>query len=186
VVGGLLALSLTVFVARGQGSLFLSCFPIFYVGVYAYRAEQEGWRGPAMLALAIVTLATAVAMAITLGDFPYWSAAYLILTAGLLVVFLRQRLGQHWLGFVGATSYNNYLYHTMVWGLVLGAFGVLAPATGEVFKVIIAVAASTACAILLYWLVEQPLVRFGRRHEAAILGFMRIDLAPAAGDPAAP
>jgi peptidoglycan/LPS O-acetylase OafA/YrhL len=186
VVCGLLALSLTVFAARGQGSLFLSCFPMFYVGAYTYRAEQENWRGPALYALIAVTLATAAAMLVTLADFPVWSAAYLVLCTAALVLFLRQRLGRSWLGFLGATSYNNYLYHTLIWGLILETFGIFAPQFGGIFKDAVAVAASTAAAVLLYRLVEQPLVRFGRRHEPTILGLTRIRLAPEVRDPSVP
>ena len=186
IAGGLLALSLAAFSARGHGSLFLSCFPIFYVGAYAYRAEQEGWRGPAMVALAAMATATAAVMAITLADFPGWSAAYLLFCTGLLVLFLRQGLGQRWLGFLGATSYNNYLYHTMIWSLVLGLFGMFAPGIGHIVQLTIAIALSTGTAVLLYWLLEQPLVRFGRRHEAKILALTRIGLAPQLGDSTAP
>jgi peptidoglycan/LPS O-acetylase OafA/YrhL len=186
VAGGLLALSLAAFAARGHGSLFLSCFPIFYVGAYAYRAEQDGWRGPATVALAAMALATAAAMAITLPDFPGWSAAYLLICTGLLVLFLRQRLGQRWLSFLGATSYNNYLYHTMIWSLVLGLFGMFAPGVGHIVQLTIGLALSTGTAVLLYWLLEQPLVRLGRRREAKILALTRIGLAPQLGDSTAP
>ena len=183
VVGGLLALSLALLAIHGRGSLFLSCFPIFYVGIYVRRAEQANWREPSLYALALVTLAVATAMALTLPDFPVWSAAYLILGTGAFVLFLRRRMGQSWLGFIGATSYNNYLYHALIWGLVLEIIGIYAPALLGIPGVAIAVAVSTASAVLLYWLVEQPLVRFGRRYETAILGFTRIGLAPEISGP---
>lgn len=186
IVFGLLALSLVAFATRGRGSLFLACFPAFYVGIYACRAEQENWARPAMYSLAAVTLAAAAVMLITLADFPLWSAAYLIIGAGTLVLFLRHQLGKRWLGFLGATSYNNYLYHGMVWGLVLALFAIFAPAVNGILKIIVALAASTGCAVLLYWLVEQPLVRFGRRHEGTILGLLRPPLSPIAREPTGP
>jgi len=186
IVGGLLGLGLISFAARGHGSLLLACFPVFYVGIYAYRAEQANWRGPAVSALVIVTLACAAVMLVTLTDFPTWSAAYLILGTAALVLFLRQQLGHRLLGFLGATSYNNYLYHCLVWQLVFNLFDLYAPGVGAGLRVIVAFIASVAIAVAFYGLVEQPLVRFGRRHENAILGLVRVSPGPEAQTPTPP
>lgn len=162
IAGALPALGIALFAVRGHGSLCLACFPAFYVGICIFRAEERGWQAPACLALAAVALATAAGMIVTLPDEGVWSAVYL--AGGMLVftLFLCYRLGRRWLGFLGMTSYNNYLYHSLVAGLVFTAIGT-GPAAAA-----IAVAAATCLAVALYRAVEQPLVRLGRRSEAML------------------
>lgn len=164
IAGALVASSVALFAARGHGSQLLACFPAFYVGIYMSRAEDRGWRLPASAALAAVTLATAAGMIVTLPEEGVWSAVYLIGGALLFALFLRYRIGHRWLGFIGMTSYNNYLYHSLVGGLVFAAIG------GGPAAAIIVLAVSTGLAVVLYRTVEQPLVRLGRRREAMTPG----------------
>jgi peptidoglycan/LPS O-acetylase OafA/YrhL len=164
IAGALIASSVALFAVRGHGSQLLACFPAFYVGIYMSRAEERGWRAPACAALAAVTLAAAAGMIVALPDERLWSAVYLVGGALLFALFLRYRLGHRWLGFLGMTSYNNYLYHALVGGLVFAAIG------GGPAPAIIVLAVSTGLAVVLYRTVEQPLVRLGRRWEAMTPG----------------
>jgi peptidoglycan/LPS O-acetylase OafA/YrhL len=160
IMGAIVASGIALFAVRGHGSQLLACFPAFYVGIYLSRAEERGWTAQSCAALAAATLATAGEMIVTLPDERIWSAAYLAGGVILFVLFLKYRLGDRRLGFLGMTSYNNYLYHSLVAGLVFAAFGG-GPAAAAAVLI-----ASTGLAVVLYWAFEQPLVRLGRRWEA--------------------
>lgn len=175
IAGALIASGVAVFALRGHGSQLLACFPAFYVGIFISRAEEQGWRMAACAALAAVTLAAAAGMIVTLPDLGLWSAVYIIGGTVLFALILRYRLGHRWLGFIGMTSYNNYLYHSLVGGFVFAAFG--AGSAAAVFALIL----STGLAVVLYRTVEQPLVRFGRRWETMAPG-----IAPGLRKPASP
>jgi peptidoglycan/LPS O-acetylase OafA/YrhL len=178
-VAGLIALSLVAFAARGHGNMLLSFFPAFYVGAYIHRAQQQGWRSPAVAALAVVTLASATGMLLTLPDLPAWSAACLVLAVVAVALFLRAQLGNRPFARLGATSYSNYLYHSMIGSGVFALMGATALAAMVAFAAAIAVAAA------LYRLVEQPMVRLGRRQEASLLGLPGAAIDRALRDPAA-
>jgi peptidoglycan/LPS O-acetylase OafA/YrhL len=175
IAGALVASCLALFALRGHGSQLLACFPAFYVGIAMSRAEERGWGAPACAALAAVTLAAAAGMFVTLPDERVWSAVYLAGGTLLFALFLRHRLGQRGLGFIGMTSYNNYLYHSLIGGLVFAAFG------AGPLAAIIALAVSTGLAVALYRTVEQPLVRLGRRWEVTPPGVV-----PTLQEPASP
>jgi peptidoglycan/LPS O-acetylase OafA/YrhL len=162
IAGVLIAAGIALVALRGHGSQLLACFPAFYVGIYIFRAEESGWRAPSCAALAAVTLATAVGMIVVFPDEGVWSAAYLVGGAALFALFVRRGLGHSGLGFLGMTSYNNYLYHSLVGGLVFASIG-----SGPMAAAV-ALIASTGLAVVLYRSFEQPLVRLGRRAEATI------------------
>jgi peptidoglycan/LPS O-acetylase OafA/YrhL len=158
--GGLVAACIAVFALRGHGSQLFACFPAFYVGIYISRAETRAWAASACAALGAMTLATAGGMIVTFPDERIWSAAYLVGGAVLFALVLKYRLGQRWLGFLGITSYNNYLWHSLIAGLVFASFG------GGLAAAAAALIASTGLAVVLYRIFEQPLVRLGRRWKA--------------------
>lgn len=170
VVGGIIALAFGAFVLRGHGNELLSFFPVFYIGVYAHRAELADWRGSEIRRLGLVTLASAGGILLTLPDYPIASDIYLVIGTGLFLLFLWTGIGSRWLSFLGVTSYNNYLYHGTVGALVFQLFDRAGLPGAITLKVGAAFAAATAFAAMLHRVVEQPMVRLGREEEAVMFG----------------
>lgn len=161
---GLVATNLLAWTLRGQGSLLLTFFPTFYIGIAVRQAEQAGWGGVALARLVAMTGLLAAGMAVTLDQFPLWSAAYLLLGTLLLVWALRRGLSSAPLGWLGQVSYSGYLYHPLV-----GAALFAAVPAGGLLTVAAAGLASALVAWLFYRTVEVPAVALGRRVEGPLL-----------------
>lgn len=159
VLAGLVGLAAAAAAVRGQGSQLLAFFPVFYVGIYLHRAEAAGWQPRSVAALAMATAAAAASAAFFADEISASSAVFVLAGAGVFLLCLRTGFAPRWLGFFGATSYSNYLYHAVIGAAV---FRLVAPGYAFVAAFVLA----TAAAALMFRLVEQPLVRFGRLTEA--------------------
>ena len=158
IVAGLVGLAAAAAAMRGQGSQLLAFFPVFYVGIYLHRAEAAGWQPRSMAALAMATAAAAASAAFFGDEISASSAVFVIAGAGLFLLCLRTGLAPRWLGFFGATSYSNYLYHAVIGAAVFRL-------AGPGYAFVAAVVLATAAAALMFRLVEQPMVRLGRLTE---------------------
>lgn len=159
---GLLALEGLAWALRGHGSLTLSYFPVFYLGIEIALAEDAGWTGRAMARLGVVTALLSASLLAFLDQSGLLAALTLMLGTGGFVLLFRLDLSHRLAGFLGATSYSNYLYHSIVAGSVLAMFDVSRHPGSLPLALAVAFAAALLAAALLYGLVEVPMVRCGR------------------------
>ncbi len=162
----LLLFEMAVWAHRGHGSLTLSYFPVFYLGIEISLAEAEGWSSRAVLRLTAVALLLAGSLYLCLDQHQLGAAACLLAGAGVFVVALRAGISNRLAGFMGVTSYSNYLYHSIIAGSLFAMFGA-GRGTGAFLPALVAVfIATTVAATLSYRLVEVPMVNLGRRLTA--------------------
>ncbi len=163
VLAALLLLELAFRADRGHGSLTLAYFPVFYLGIEISLAEAAGWHPRAMRRLAAVALLLAGSLYLCLDQHRLGAAGYLLASAAVFVVALRGRLSNRLAGFMGLTSYSNYLYHSIVAGVVFAWLGTGRGPVASLAVLAAALLAATAAATALYRLVEVPMVGLGRR-----------------------
>ncbi len=163
VLAALLLAEAMTWAVRGHGSLTLAYFPVFYLGIEISQADAAGWNRRAMLRLAVVTTALAASLALFLDQHQLGSAAYLVASVLSFVVVLRKSLSHRLAGFLGVTSYSNYLYHSLIAGLLFSWFGNQQHALAAGAILALALVTTTAFGAALYGLVEVPMVRLGRR-----------------------
>ena len=169
VVAGLMSASLIALAVWGHAPAILAFFPVFYIGIFIHRAEQAGWSRKSTVALTLVTGAVAASMPIIVDISPYWSALYVAAGTALFVLCHRRQFGTRALGFVGRTSYSNYLFHGVVAGPLWAALSLPSSIWGAVLNIAAATAVTMAVATVLYAAVEVPMVRFGRWQERLLV-----------------
>lgn len=166
VLVSLVVLEVTLWAVRGRGSLTAAYFPVFYLGIEISLAESAGWHRLAVARLLAVALLLAGSLYLCLDQQKLGSAVYLLASAALFVVFLRRGWSQRIAVFFGASSYSNYLYHSLITVAVVSLFGKdPTPATTAV-AICLAFAAATLAGVVLYRLVEVPMVNLGHRLTA--------------------
>lgn len=131
----------------------------FALGVLAAIAARRGWRAcwPALAAAAI-----AAAMASQAGEAP---RALLRGVPAVLLLFsaLSWRRIPKWLVLLGDASYALYLVHPFAMRAVRIVLTRL-PGVGVPVFLAVTLPAAVLAAVLLHVLVEQPMLRFGRRR----------------------
>ena len=166
VLVSLIALEVVLWGVRGRGSLTLAYFPVFYLGIEISLTEAAGWHRLAVARLMAVALLLAGSLYLCLDQQKLGSAAYLLVSAALFTVFLRRGWSHRIAGFFGASSYSNYLYHSLVTVAVASLFGKNPTPAATVGIVCLAFVAATLAGVLLYRLVEVPMVNLGHRLTA--------------------
>ncbi len=163
--------ALAALVAAGQGVAFAAVPPAFWtdpivaefalgiaVAILARRGWQAGWLGPALLlaSLALAALAPDGTTRALVRGIP---AALLVWCALSWTILPR------WLVLLGDASYALYLVHPFP----MRAFRVLAMRLHLVSVPAYLATTMAACLLLavgLHWMVEQPVLRWGRRAIA--------------------
>ncbi|HIJ37724.1 MAG TPA: acyltransferase [Rhodospirillaceae bacterium] len=152
---------------RGHGSLTLSYFPVFYLGIEIALAEESGWARLALLRLALVTLLSGGSLYLCLDQQKLAATLYLAGSTIFFAIILKHRIGSNFFVYFGITSYSNYLYHSIIaWAI----FTILAPPTGvaSLPAVAIALFLATLVAKTFYKFIEVPMVNLGQQLTARL------------------
>ena len=155
-----------VFMFRGQSSLLLTFFPVFFVGIQIFLAEESGWARRELMRL--VQIAVAVGLSVLFYDHIYgaWSLAYVLGGALLMVWLLKNGFSNKSLAFFGKISYSNYLYHTVVGYFLFDLIGLQKTFIGNLLMVLAVISLTALVAYISYRVVEVPFVRFWKSHES--------------------
>ena len=165
IFAALVAFGVLAWAIRGHGSQTLAYFPVFYLGIEIRLAEEEHWSRRALARVAAVMTALAVSLYLTLDQFKLGSAGYLVVSTVLFVVVLRGDFSNRVIGFLGLTSYSNYLFHSLAAGCVFATLG-MQQGAAAIAVIAVAFIVASAAAVVLYHAVEVPMVDLGRRVTA--------------------
>lgn len=150
---------------RGHGSQLLAYFPVFYLGIEIRLAEEDHWDLQALVRLAAVMVLLAGSLYLCLDQYKLGSAGYLVASSIVFVIALRNNISNRLISILGVTSYSNYLFHAIAGGFVFAMLG-YRQGLAEIFGVAAAAIVATATAVVLYRVVEVPMVNLGRRLTA--------------------
>lgn len=164
IFAALVTFAVLVAAVRGRGSQLLAYFPVFYLGIEIRLAEEERWSRPALLRLGAVMTALAASLLFCLDQLQLASSAYLVASTFLFVIALRYDISNRLIGFLGKTSYSNYLFHSLAAGSVFSIFG-MHQGLAAISEIVGAFLAASAVAVVLYHAVEVPMVDLGRCLE---------------------
>jgi len=146
-----------------NNSSFLGFVPCFLAGVLAYQLQRSNYRRrlPALLWPLVVAMLAAFFLVDGLGE--HWVKKWTTcLFLGLAVPFF-SRISSPWLvvpsHFIAKYSYGIYLTHFFC---ILFAFERLGKLPALV-KISVFVALAVGLPVLFYHLLEEPMIRFGKR-----------------------
>ena len=155
-----------VFMLRGQASLFLTFFPVFFVGIQVFLAEKSGWERRELARLFQITVVVGLSFLFFDHIYGAWSLAYVLGGAMAMVWLLKSRFSNISLVFFGKISYSNYLYHTVVGYFLFDLIGVQETWIGNLLVVLAVTGLTALVAYVSYRAVELPFVRFWKTHES--------------------
>lgn len=144
---------------------FVPWWPLFCLGVLTERALRLPGARP-WLAGAVVVLFASGWWRVQLGALAAFGTVGVMVLAAALPPIARL-LSSRALTALGLRSYSFYLLHSLVGGMALNAVSRRLPATvaGDLVRLLVALAASSAAAYALHRLVEVPAQRLARRIE---------------------
>lgn len=164
-----LALNMAFYLKTGRGSTLLTNMPIFFSGVLACCAIQNGWTRSDRLKLLVYLLTVAPSMLFFQQYSRIEYAVYVVASAAALVVALLHPFANGWLSYFGRISYSLYLLHPVL-GFRIETY-LVGHGVPDPIATLLAVLASIGLADLCYRLIEVRGVQLGRWLEARIIGW---------------
>lgn len=155
-----------VFMLRGQASLLLTFFPVFFVGIQVFLAEKSGWEKRELAKLFKITVVVGLSTLLYDHIYGVWSLAYVLGGAMTMLWLLKNGFSNKSLAFFGKISYSNYLYHTVVGYFLFDLIGFQETWIGNLLVVLAVTALTALVAYVSYLVVEVPFVRFWKTHES--------------------
>lgn len=155
-----------VFMLRGQASLLLTFFPVFFVGIQVFLAERSGWEKGELARLFLITAVAGLSVLFYDHIYGAWSLWYVLGGTFVMVWLLKNRVSNKSLAFFGKISYSNYLYHTVVGYFLFALIGVQETWVGNLLVVLTVTGVTTLVAYVSYLVVEVPFVQFWKTHES--------------------
>jgi exopolysaccharide production protein ExoZ len=181
-IPALLALALgAIFVHPGASAVLAWCDPIaleFLFGMLLYEAWQRRWRLPTGLSWAALLLGSAVIVCIPWGEgsllrpLVWGLPALAVVTAA---VDLEERFGRRaprWALEIGNASYSIYLTHTFALPVLASLMLHLRSPIWRTMAptILLGLLVSVASGVLVYRLVELPVIHFFRMRRVAAVG----------------